>query len=486
MSLSQAINTAQSSLSNTSTKTSVISRNISNAANPDYNRRSAVLMTTWAGASVATTQRSQNETLLRESLTGTAAAASQQTLLDGLSRLQSIFGGNDYETSPASLLAGFRDTLSTYAVKPSENTLAETAIADAVQLARGLQTASAAVQDARYSADQQIARDVDQLNSLLGEFQKANDAIVRGTQAGSDINNELDVREKLLKEISGIVSVSTVTRSGNDLAIYTTDGLTLFERVPRPVTFVPSSGYSATLTGNAVYIDGAALPPGEGASTNGAGSLQAHLQIRDTYAPTLQNQLDEIARGLVTVFAESDQSATPTLPDMPGLFTWAGGTVPSTGTLQKGIAASITVNPAVLSSKGGNPSLLRDGGINGAAYSVNPAANASFAQQLDAYVQAFEVPLTFDSAASLGASASLTGFAADSIGWLEQNRSEASSAAEVREAYRFRTTESYFNATGVSLDEEMSLLLELEQSYKASARLISAVDEMLQALLAAA
>jgi flagellar hook-associated protein 1 FlgK len=32
----------------------------------------------------------------------------------------------------------------------------------------------------------------------------------------------------------------------------------------------------------------------------------------------------------------------------------------------------------------------------------------------------------------------------------------------------------------------MSLLLELEQSYKASARLITAVDEMLQALLAAA
>ena len=72
------------------------------------------------------------------------------------------------------------------------------------------------------------------------------------------------------------------------------------------------------------------------------------------------------------------------------------------------------------------------------------------------------------------------------VGWLELNRSEANSAAETREATRYRASETLSNETGVSLDEEMSRLLELEQSYKASARLISVVDEMLKALLAAA
>jgi len=40
--------------------------------------------------------------------------------------------------------------------------------------------------------------------------------------------------------------------------------------------------------------------------------------------------------------------------------------------------------------------------------------------------------------------------------------------------------------TAVSLDEELALLLDLEQSYKASAKLVAAVDEMIAALLQAA
>ena len=69
---------------------------------------------------------------------------------------------------------------------------------------------------------------------------------------------------------------------------------------------------------------------------------------------------------------------------------------------------------------------------------------------------------------------------------MELNRKDAEFASESREAARFRSVEALSNITGVSLDEEMSMLLQLEQSYKASARLISAVDEMLKTLIAAA
>jgi flagellar hook-associated protein 1 FlgK len=48
-----------------------------------------------------------------------------------------------------------------------------------------------------------------------------------------------------------------------------------------------------------------------------------------------------------------------------------------------------------------------------------------------------------------------------------------------------RTSEALSNETGVNIDEEMALLLDLEHSYEASARLIRAVDEMLSALLSA-
>ena len=62
-------------------------------------------------------------------------------------------------------------------------------------------------------------------------------------------------------------------------------------------------------------------------------------------------------------------------------------------------------------------------------------------------------------------------------------RKEASNAADSKEALAVRTAEALSNETGVNVDMEMSLLLDLEHSYEASSRLIRAVDEMLAALL---
>ena len=58
-------------------------------------------------------------------------------------------------------------------------------------------------------------------------------------------------------------------------------------------------------------------------------------------------------------------------------------------------------------------------------------------------------------------------------------RKDASSAAEAKEALATRTEEALSNDTGVNVDIEMSLLLDLEHTYEASARLIRAVDDML-------
>ncbi|MEM5471553.1 flagellar hook-associated protein FlgK [Hoeflea sp. AS60] len=486
MSLTSALNTAQTSLSNYATQTSTISRNISNASDPNYSRRDAILTNSLIGSQGVSIQRAQDSALFVQSVTYMSVSSAQETLLGGLTDLKSIMGGNDYETSPSVLIATMRDTLATYAAKPGEATLSQMAIADAVTVANGLKDASNSVQTVRYESDKEIGRQVDQLNELLARFETNNNKVISGTGAGKDVSAELDERESLIKQISSIIGVTQVSRSGNDMALYTSDGVTLFETIARPVEFQTSSGFSATLQGNKIYVDGVPLASGSGASTTGQGSLQSLLQIRDDYAPQMQTQLDEIARALVVSFAETDQSAIPTLPDMPGLFTWAGGTVPAGATVVPGIASTLTVNAALVQSLGGNPELLRDGGINGAAYSSNPTGATGYSSLLDSYVQSLDAPIAFDAAAGISTNASILGFAADSIGWLELNRSDANSSSVSREAALFRTTEALSNITGVSLDEEMSILLELEQSYKASARLISAVDEMLQALLAVA
>ena len=80
----------------------------------------------------------------------------------------------------------------------------------------------------------------------------------------------------------------------------------------------------------------------------------------------------------------------------------------------------------------------------------------------------------------------LSGFAASSVSWLEAGRKTMTSNVEVQTVILSRTAENLNNKTGVNIDEEMTLLLEIERSYSAATRLISAVDGMLEDLLAAA
>ncbi len=56
---------------------------------------------------------------------------------------------------------------------------------------------------------------------------------------GGDANNALDARETILKDISSIVGVATVVRENGDMALYTSEGTTLFETIPRAVSSIP-------------------------------------------------------------------------------------------------------------------------------------------------------------------------------------------------------------------------------------------------------
>ena len=78
----------------------------------------------------------------------------------------------------------------------------------------------------------------------------------------------------------------------------------------------------------------------------------------------------------------------------------------------------------------------------------------------------------------------MTAFSATSIGWFEGVRQEASSELQNKEALSARISEALSNETGVNVDTEMALLLDLENAYEATSRLLKAIDDMMAMLLA--
>jgi flagellar hook-associated protein 1 FlgK len=271
------------------------------------------------------------------------------------------------------------------------------------------------------------------------------------------------------------------------MAVFTDSGVTLFDVKARAITFDRTMLYSPGTTGNAIYIDGVPIAGGAGVMLAGSGRLTGFTAIRDDVAITFQNQLDEVARGLIEVFAESDQSATPSLPDAPGLFTYPGAPgMPASGTLLVGLAGAIRLNPAVDPAQGGNLALLRDGGIAGdPAYVYNTSGGSAYADRLDQYITGLAASRPFDPGAELTPSASVGGFASTSAAWLQETRKMANDNAGYADTLLQRSSEALSKETGVNIDEEMTSLLELERSYQASTRLISTIDNMLKSLLAA-
>ncbi|MGH6761709.1 MAG: flagellar hook-associated protein FlgK [Phyllobacterium sp.] len=471
MSLSSALLTAKGSLSATASQTSLISKNIAGSKDPDYVRRIGSLTTTSGGVYMSV-QRSADEALLSKYIQTNSIANATNTTTSGLDRLSSLYSANEYSGSPQALMEDFLASLQTYATQPGNQSTGDVAVDKAVVLADALNRGNAEIQKLRADADADIAASVTQLNNLLAKFEEVNNKVVATTAAGGDASDMLDQRDALLKQISSEIGISTLSRGNNDMVIFAENGVTLFEKTARKVSFDPSGPLAAGTTGNAVYIDGVPLGHGTFPQPFGSGSLSGLLQLRDQIAPAYQSQLDETARALVNMFAEQG---------VPGLFTYsasAGTPDFDDGTIINGIAGTIKVSSDYITSAGGTPDKLRDGGEN-----IN--GDAGFSERLQFLIGSFDQKRGFDVGAGAGTDLSILDYGAASTSWLESKRQSATVSSEYNMVLWTRAGEALANATGVNVDDEMAKLLELEQSYQASSRIIAAVDAMLAELLEA-
>lgn len=484
MSLASAITTAQTIFSNTGKQTAVVSQNIANVGNADYSRRLAMMGVDTDGQPFLKLQRAQNDALFKQTISSISDNAGQSRLLFGLQQIQSAFGGADYPTAPLTYMTSFRDSLQTFSQSSGGITEARSAIAGARDVANALNAASTVLDQVKATTDKEIGEQVGQLNEYLAEFEKVNNTVVGMLANGKDASDALDKRDSLLKSIAGIVGISTTMRQSMDTVIYTSDGSVLFETSARKVELAGKDGSSSPPFH--VEIDNEELKPGTGGNTSSQGTLAALFQLRDDIAPVMQTQLDEIARGLIVAFRETDQTLPEESrePGLPGLFIDSmNPNMPASGTISAGLAGRIKVNALI----DANPMLLRDGGFNNTNGSTNYTYNTSnlagFNNRLNDLYDQMGAVQAFDANADIGETGTVMSYASNSIGWIEQLRKAATSADETKGAMLAQMQQTLSNETGVSLDEELSLMLDLEQSYKASAKLMTTVDEMLKSLL---
>ena len=471
MSLTGALNSATAGLRTTQSLTRVSADNVSNALTPDYVRRRAVLVTPGGdqgGVIVSEIRREVDTSLQRMSRLENARMAQFQAVQDGLRSYTHYLGQPGDGVSPADKFSAFQNALTTLVNMPSSNGAQTASVLAAEDLALSIRTAANTLRTTAAEVDMEIRYEVADLNQALYQLRDLN-LQRRSFEPGSLESAQFDEQiDKLLDGISGIIDIRSTVDSNGSVSIYTIGGAALIEGDQvQDITFNQGDG---TLMAGAQDI----TPFKDGVRGLQHGSLVGLSELKRDIIPRFQLQLDEFARGLIQTFETSDASL---VPGQAGLFTDNGS--PFDPLVLDGLASRLQVNESLSLQGDAEVWRIRDG-IGAAA-----PGDAADSSQIAAFIAAFDAPMGAAAATGIPPFVTMANYGAEMVtgqaterARAENNFNAASSAAEVVLAARR-------NAEGVNIDDEMQQLLLIEQSYAANSRVLTAVSEMIDTLIAA-
>ncbi len=481
MGLSTSLSSALSGLTVAARASEVVSSNIANAQTDGYGRRELVTVARTAGSSgqgvrVTGVTRQSDPVLIGERRKAEAGAAGAELRADFLGDIASLLGTAEIDGSLSARIAAFDSALLVAAASPESDAALSGVLTAAGSVIDMLDRASDAVQTARVAADTDIARQVESLNSALQRVADLNVSIRQQIARGGDASALIDQRAQVIDSVAEIVPLNEVQRENGQVALFTTKGAVLIDGTT-PSTF----GFSATGTItpemtvgsgalSGLTLNGVAVSTAE-TGLLGGGTLTAAFVVRDDLAPGLQAQLDAVARDL----AERFQGADPTLnTGDAGLFTDGGSVVGAVN--ETGLSQRLTLNALVNPDQGGALSALRSG-----LGAITPAAigDATVLSALASGLTAARAPV---SGTFLSGARSFATLAGDVVSQLSTMRIAAESSGSYTAA-KLATLVEEEAAAGVDTDVELQNLLLIEQAWAANAKVIQAVDGMLQTLL---
>ena len=482
MTITGTLTNALSGLTAQAKAAELVSSNIANVSTPGYARRELILAsrsvgTPGQGVQVVRVQRNVNLPLLGDRRLAQSASADAETRDAFFKRVEKTLGTPDQAFSIGGRVAALDSALVEAASHPEALARLANVATSAKALARQIGIASKDVQAARSEANIEIGSEVTTLNTSLARVTKLNVQIRNGNVQHQDVSSLQDQRQQVVDSIAKIIPVREVQQPEGVVYLYTDGGASLLDVVPAVFGFRPTTLVSPDMTNGAglsgLTLNGNAIPTSGNSSYISGGTLGANFAIRDDLGIAAQAQLDAVARDLVERFADPALDGTRR-PGDSGLFTDAGAAFDPLNEL--GLSQRIKINPAVDPDQGGSLSRLRDGL---GATTVGPVGNSALLTDLRAALTTRRQPA---SGGFMSGTRSYAGFTADLLNSVATSRLDADGDATYAAA-RLDTFTVMEAENGVDTDAEMQSLLQIEQAYAANAKVISAVQDMIKAIL---
>jgi len=463
-SLLSTLNLAASALQTQQQGIGVTGQNVANANNAAYSRQTLIIQSraptdtamgsVGTGVEVAAIQQVRDG-LLDQQVQGensiTSYLESQQSALqDAQSGLGEQISGSSTSSSVGTTggladdLTGLFNAFQSLSTAPASLSSRQAVISAAQQLAQQFNGAIASLNTVSAGLNQSVQTDVGSANQLLSDIAGLNKQISQAEATNGGTANDLrDLRQGKLESLAKLVNFQSSTGAEGGANV-TVDGQLLVSDSAVQDTlqaYDAGSGQMmvrATNSATAVTLSG--------------GSIEGAIEARDGGIASLKSGLNTLASQLMSRVNTVYQAGY----DLKGNT----GALLFTGT----DASDIGVNPALAN----NASLFQASGVAGAtgdnqtalalaqlgSTSLSALNNQTFSQSYD------------ETATALGAS-------------LARVNSQLSDQQTVQAAIVSQRS----SVSGVSIDEEMTNLMQYQRAYEASARMVSTLNTLLGELV---
>lgn len=363
-----------------------------------------------------------------------------------LQRVEGVFG-EPSETGLEASLDRFFSAFSELVTHPTSPTVRSAARQQALQLTARMNAMSANLSTIREEVGDRLVDSAQRINSLTTAVAELNRRIV-ATESGGDPASDLrDTRTRHLNQLAELVPLS-VTERGNGSVSAAVGGVNIVDGVSTSEVEVRLVGSTLGLT----LVGRPTLFQDTGGSTGGL------LEAYNTDLPAMNASLDALAAALV-----AEVNAAHTTGTNPSGATGVEFFDPASVT-----ASTISVSAAVVADAQAIAAGTADGS---GAY----RAGATDVAETIASLRDTAVGSLGDTV--LGSYRGLV----STVGQAVRSSSETAETHRILADQAMARREAL---SGVSVDEELVRMIQFQTAYQASARVVTAADEMLQSLLA--
>lgn len=437
------------SLQQTQRKLEITSRNITGANDPGYTREQLTAADQIGFPDVARDRDVLLDRNFRQRSGDQGYAAAQRSQVGAV---EGLFAEPSTQGISAALDA-FWVAAQALSNNPADAGVRLTFQQSATTVAARITSVSDGLQTARNHADQAVAANVDQVNSLLADVADINHRVVGEQVAGRETALLQDRRDRDIDQLSKLVGANASINNDGTVSVWAGNNTLVSGVFYEQIVATSGAGGMQTLTWK-----NAGIPAGQD-----GGELKGLLEARDQTIPRYQGYLTALA-GAVASQVNAQQQAGYDQDGNPGQALFINP--PGTGVLQPGPALT------------GSPRLI-------AAAATNNPVNPLDGKNAQAMAALRTQATAISGAADLtgGNSMPLSNFYQQLIAQLGAESKGAKQIAETADAMASQANQMRLSAEGVEPDAEALRLTALQKAYTAAARTISAYNETLNTLI---